>query len=66
MNLHFDRHLQVLQSSQLVEEIRDLVVDLLCLADDQAEVGSEFLDCTVAPYFVPAIRRDRRGNQLDE
>ena len=34
----FDRHLQILHPPQLLQEIDDLLVDLLRLADDQAQV----------------------------
>ena len=37
----FDRHLQVLQAPQLFQQVDDLFVDLLGLADDQAQVGLE-------------------------
>ena len=35
----FDRDLQVLQAAQLIQQVDDLLVDFLRLADDQAQVG---------------------------
>ena len=40
----FDRHLQVLHAPQLLQQIDDLLVDFLRLADDQAQVGFEVGD----------------------
>ena len=63
---NFDRDLQVLQPSQLFQQIGNLLVDFLRLADDQAQVGGKPLDRSLAADIVPGIRRDRGRDQLDQ
>ena len=49
----FDRDLQILQAAQLGQQVGDLLVDFLRLADDQAQVRAEFGDRTRPAHFVP-------------
>ncbi len=63
---HFDRHLQVLQPSQLFEQVGDLVVHLLRLADDQAERRVELLDRSGPADILPRVGGDRLRDQVDE
>ena len=56
---HFDRHLQVLQAAKLLEQVRDLLVHFLRLADDQAQVGFKARDRARTAHVVPALRRNR-------
>ena len=62
----FDRDLEVLQPPQLLQEIDDLLVDLLRLADDEAEVGGEGLDRAGSAHVVPRGGLDGRGDQVDQ
>ena len=55
----FDRHLQVLQAAELLEQVGDLLVNFLRLADDEAQVVLKARDRARAADFVPALRRDR-------
>ena len=55
---NFDRHLQVLQPPQLVQQIGDLFVDFLRLADDQAQVRRERLDRARAADVIPGVGCD--------
>ena len=64
---HLDRHLQVLQAAKLLQQIGDLLVHPLRLADDQAQVGRERLDFAFArAVFHPAVVLDSRDDQVDE
>ena len=62
----FDRHLQVLQAPQLLQQVGDLLVDVLRLADDEAQVGLEGRDRAGAADVVPGGGLDGRGDQVDE
>ena len=58
---HLDRHLQVLQAAELFQQVGDLLVNVLRLADDQAQVRRERLDLALArAVFHPAFVLDGR------
>ena len=63
---HLDRHLQVLQPPQLIEQVGDLFVNLLRLADHQAEIGLEGHHRPLAADGVPAGWGHRLLNQVNE
>ncbi len=63
----FDRDLQILQAAQLLEQVGDLLVDRLSLADDEAEVGGERADFGLAAaVFGPRVGRNGGDNQVDK
>ena len=63
----FDRDLQILQPAQLLQQVGDLFVDGLRLADDQAEVRGEGADFGLAAaVFGPGFRGHRRDDQVDQ
>ena len=51
-------HLQVLHPPQLLQEIDDLLVDFLGLADHQAEVGFEFSNRARSARVIPGLGMD--------
>ena len=55
----FDGDLQVLQPPQLLQQVDDLLVDFLGLADDEAQVGLEGGDRARAAHVVPGGGLDR-------
>ena len=62
----FDRHLQILQAAQLFQQVGDLFVDRLRLADDEAQVGGEGPNFRfAAAIFGPGFRwrRSRRSGR---
>ena len=63
---HFDRHLQVLQTAELFEQVGDFLVHVLRLADDEAQVRLETHHGARTADFVPRCRRDGRGDQVDQ
>src|SRR5262249_27024599 len=48
---HFNRDLQVLQAAQLLQQVRNFLIDLLRLADDQAQDRIEPLERTLPPLI---------------
>ena len=62
----FDRHLQVLQAAELFQQIADFIVDLLRLANDQAQGGVVSLALAAAAHFQPRTRFAGRRDQIDE
>lgn len=62
----FDRHLQVLEPTQLLQQVCDFFVHFLCLANDEAQVRIEAVDRAWATDFRPGLRGDGRGDQIDE
>ena len=61
-----DGDLQVLHAPQLLQEVDDLLVDFLRLADDEAEVGFEGGDRARSAHRVPGGGLDGGGDQVDE
>ena len=63
---HFDGDLQILHASQLIEEIGDLLVNFLGLADDEAQVRFKSLDGAFTAVFGPGFRFDGIFDQVDD
>ena len=63
---NLDRHLEILETAELLEEIGDLVVHFLRLADNDAQVRRERLDRSLAADRVPGLRGDGVLDQIDE
>src|SRR5205085_4227040 len=51
---------------ELLEQVANLLVDFLRLADDQTEVRLELFDRARTADVVPGIRLNCRGDQLDQ
>ena len=49
----FDRHLQVLQAAELIEQIGDFLVHSLRLANDETEGCPMLADGPIAADFLP-------------
>ena len=62
----FDGDLKVLHAPQLLQQVDDLLVDFLRLADDQAEVGLELGDRARSADLVPGGGGDGGVDQLDD
>ena len=52
----FDRDLQVLSAAQLLQQVDDLLVHFLRLADDQAQVVANSANRARSADFVPGLR----------
>ena len=63
---HLDRDLEVLEAAELFEEVRDLLVHLLRLADDEAQIGLERPDRARASLRVPGLLGHRALDQIHE
>src|SRR5262249_43958516 len=62
----FHRNLQVLETAQLRQQIRDFLVDRLCLTDDETERRLKRFDVALTAHFAPGRRLDRRNDQIDQ
>ncbi|NNJ27673.1 hypothetical protein LzC2_37810 [Planctomycetes bacterium LzC2] len=61
---HLDRHLQVLQTTQLSQQFADLLVHGLRLANDQGEGGFTGLQRPATAQHLPAFRLHGGADQL--